>query len=127
MPHARSIDHVQVALPRGGENAARAFYGGVLGLAEIPKPASLAARGGVWFDCGGLQVHLGVEDDFRPAKKAHVAFVVDDLAAIAQALARAGRAVVRDVEQVEGSVRLFTDDPFGNRVELMQRAAAPAG
>lgn len=94
---------------------------------RFPSPASLAARGGVWFDCGGLQVHLGVEDDFRPAKKAHVAFVVDDLAAIAQALARAGRAVVRDVEQVEGSVRLFTDDPFGNRVELMQRAAAPAG
>lgn len=67
------IHHVQVAVPPGSERAARAFYGGVLGLEEIPKPPHLAARGGVWFRCGGLELHLGVEEPFRPAHKAHVA------------------------------------------------------
>ena len=74
------IDHVQLAMPAGGEALARRFYGEVLGLTEIPKPANLAARGGAWFECGPLQLHLGVEADFRPAKRAHPALLVTDLA-----------------------------------------------
>jgi hypothetical protein len=76
MPKVTALDHVQVAMPQGQEAAARVFYGGVLGLPEIAKPESLAARGGVWFQCGHQQLHLGVEEDFRPAKKAHPAFTV---------------------------------------------------
>ena len=121
MPKVIAVDHVQLAMPKGEEQSARAFYAGVLGLEEIRKPANLAARGGVWFRCGGLQVHLGVEESFRPAKKAHPAFVVDDLAGFAKSLSGRGLSVQRDAEQVVGVVRLFTADPFGNRIELVQR------
>lgn len=121
MPKAVAIDHVQLAMPRGEEQSARSFYVGVLGLEEISKPANLAARGGVWFRCGGLQVHLGVEDGFRPAKKAHPAFVVDDLAGFAKLLGEQGLNVQRDGEQLAGVMRLFTEDPFGNRIELVQQ------
>lgn len=120
MPRIVALDHVQVAMPRGQEDAARQFYSGVLGLPEIPKPSTLAVRGGVWFQCGLLQVHLGVESDFRPAKKAHPAFVVDDLAVLAKSLEERGLVVQSDVEQVDGGMRLFTEDPFGNRIELIQ-------
>lgn len=123
MPKVTALDHVQVAMPQGQEAAARAFYGGVLGLPEIAKPESLAARGGVWFQCGHQQLHLGVEEDFRPAKKAHPAFVVDDLDAIAWSLEAQGFRVVADSVQLAGSRRAFTEDPFGNRVELTQRIA----
>ena len=88
MPRALSVDHVQLAMPRGEEQSARDFYVGVLGLMELPKQADRVARGGVWFRCGELQVHLGVEDPFRPAKKAHPAFVVDDLASFVSFLKR---------------------------------------
>lgn len=121
MPKAVAIDHVQLAMPRGEEQSARSFYVGVLGLEEISKPANLAARGGVWFRCGGLQVHLGVEDGFRPAKKAHPAFVVDDLAGFAKLLGEQGLNVQRDGEPLAGVMRLFTEDPFGNRIELVQQ------
>lgn len=123
MPKVTALDHVQVAMRQGQEAAARAFYGGVLGLPEIAKPESLAARGGVWFQCGHQQLHLGVEEDFRPAKKAHPAFVVDDLDAIAWSLEAQGFRVVADSVQLAGSRRAFTEDPFGNRVELTQRIA----
>ncbi len=122
MAKALSLDHLQVAMPRGEEAAARAFYGRVLGLTEIPKPDRLAARGGLWFQCGPQQLHLGVEDDFRPAKKAHPAFVVDDLEALVKELHSSGYRVVLDSLQVEGSRRIFTEDPFGNRVELTQKS-----
>jgi len=122
MAKALALDHLQVAMPRGEEAAARAFYGNVLGLTEIPKPEPLAERGGLWFQCGPQQLHLGVEDDFRPAKKAHPAFVVDDLKALAKELHAAGYHVVLDSVQVEGSRRIFTEDPFGNRVELTQQS-----
>lgn len=121
MAKALAVDHVQLAMPRGEEQSARAFYAGVLGLEEISKPGNLAARGGVWFRCGGLQVHLGVEEGFRPAKKAHPAFVVDDLAGFSKLLLERGLNVQSDAEQVAGVVRLFTEDPFGNRIELVQR------
>jgi predicted enzyme related to lactoylglutathione lyase len=118
MGKAVALDHIQVAMPGGEEAAARAFYGHALGLAEIPKPEPLAARGGLWFQCGAQQLHLGVEDDFRPAKKAHPAFAVDDLDALAKNLEASGYRVVVDLVQLQGGRRIFTEDPFGNRVEL---------
>ena len=114
------LDHVQVAIPVGGEAQARAFYVGVLGLPEIPKPAELAARGGLWLECGGQQLHLGAEADFRPAKKAHPALVVDDLAALDEALTARGIPVTPG-EELPGARRLFVADPFGNRIEVLQR------
>jgi catechol 2,3-dioxygenase-like lactoylglutathione lyase family enzyme len=121
MARALALDHVQIAMPRGQEAQARRFYGDLLGLPEIPKPANLRRRGGAWFACGALQVHLGVEDSFLPAKKAHAAFIVDDLSGIATALKQQGHVVTSDVDQVAGATRLFTEDPFGNRVELIER------
>lgn len=113
------LEHVQLAMPPEGENAARAFYSGVLGIAEIPKPPHLARRGGCWFEDGPLKVHLGVEADFRPARKAHPAFVVTELAALVQAIEAAGHRVIND-EPLEGFHRVYVDDPFGNRIELME-------
>ncbi len=117
--HVTAIDHVQLAMPAGGEDDARRFYSDVLGLVEVPKPAGLAGRGGCWFvglDVG-LAVHLGVEDDFRPARKAHPAFVVADLDAMRQRLTDAGAEIVEDDSM---SVRrCYTADPFGNRIELV--------
>ena len=114
------IDHVQLAMPAGGELLARRFYGELLGLAEIPKPPNLAARGGNWFRCGPLQVHLGVEAEFRPAKKAHPALLVTNLAELVETLRAAGFEVKKDPEPVQGFDRAFTVDPFGNRIELVQ-------
>ena len=113
------IDHVQLAAPPGCEDAARAFYGGLLGLAELPKPPALAARGGCWFRAGDLEVHIGVEEDFRPARKAHPGFVVADLAALRSRLAEHG-IDVRDDDALPGALRFYADDPFGNRLEFRQ-------
>jgi catechol 2,3-dioxygenase-like lactoylglutathione lyase family enzyme len=117
------IDHVQLAIPAGGETLARRFYGELLGLIEIPKPPNLAARGGAWFRCGPLQLHLGVESDFRAAKKAHPALQVSDLAGLLKTLAAAGCEVKYDSEPVQGVERAFTSDPFGNRIELVETHA----
>lgn len=114
------IDHVQLAMPAAGEPQARRFYGEVLGLPEIPKPPNLAARGGAWFRCGPLQLHLGVEADFRPAKRAHPALLVSDLREIIDSLTAAGFEVKYDSERIAGFDRAFTADPFGNRIELLQ-------
>jgi catechol 2,3-dioxygenase-like lactoylglutathione lyase family enzyme len=112
------VDHVQLAIPRGGEDEARDFYTGLLGLTEVPKPAALAARGGCWFAGPGIAIHLGVEEPFTPARKAHVALLVDDLADIEAALQRAGVTIQHD--PAEMSVRRFhAFDPFGNRLELV--------
>jgi catechol 2,3-dioxygenase-like lactoylglutathione lyase family enzyme len=118
--HVYGIDHVQLAMPAGGESLARHFYADIIGLAEIPKPANLAARGGVWFRCGALQLHLGVEGDFRPAKKAHPALLVRSLTELLHALSEAGLEVKYDSEPIEGFDRAFTSDPFGNRIELVE-------
>lgn len=115
----RAIDHVQLTMPEGGEDAARAFYRDALGIPELPKPPHLAARGGCWFERGVLKVHLGVERDFRAARKAHPAFLVDDLAALAATLVAGGYCIVAD-EPLDGYDRLYVDDPFGNRIELLQ-------
>jgi catechol 2,3-dioxygenase-like lactoylglutathione lyase family enzyme len=113
------LDHVQLAMPSGGEDAARRFYGELLGLAEISKPAQLAARGGAWFHCGALQLHLGVDPSFVPATKAHPAFLVENLDQLSAALMRAGYEVKLD--RSISVHRAFTEDPFGNRIELIQR------
>jgi catechol 2,3-dioxygenase-like lactoylglutathione lyase family enzyme len=112
------FDHVQLAVPANAEAEARAFYGELLGLEEIPKPPVLAARGGVWFQCGRLQLHLGVAADFRPAKKAHPALRVDGYADCISRLQGAGYPVREDTA-IAGVSRCFTSDPFGNRIELI--------
>ena len=114
-----AIDHVQLAMPAGGEADARRFYGDLLGLPETPKPPHLAKRGGCWFERGGLKIHLGVETDFRPARKAHPGLVVSDLGALKAALGDGGY-TLRDDEPLEGYARVYVDDPFGNRLELME-------
>jgi len=113
------LDHVQLAIPRGGEETARAFYGGVLGLVEREKPVQLRANGGLWFEGAGLQLHLGVEDDFGPARKAHVAFIVRDLDGLGMNLRAAGSSYDPD-DRVPGRARAYTADPFGNRIELIE-------
>ena len=113
------LDHVQLAMPTGREAEAIAFYDEVLGIPHVAKPAHLAARGGCWFERGDLKVHLGVEQDFRPATKAHPAFLVEDVAALRQRLVDAGVRVVDD-EPLEGYDRAYADDPFGNRLELLR-------
>jgi catechol 2,3-dioxygenase-like lactoylglutathione lyase family enzyme len=114
-----AIDHVQLAMPPGREQAARDFYAGLLGIPETPKPPVLAARGGAWFEQGALRVHLGVEQDFRPAKKAHPGLLVDDLGALVERLRQAGVKLTPD-EALDGPPRYFAEDPFGNRIELVQ-------
>lgn len=113
-----ALDHVQLAMPPGREAEARAFYAGLLGLTERDKPEALRARGGCWFERGAVKVHLGVEEGFAAARKAHPAFLVDDLAALASRFAAAGHPARTDVP-LDGCDRLFVDDPFGNRIELM--------
>ena len=113
------FDHVQLAMPAGGEADAQAFYEGLLGLPRVPKPPHLEVRGGCWFENDAVKVHLGVEDPFRPARKAHPALQVRDLPALVERLLAAGVAV-RDDEPLEGYRRVYVADPFGNRLELLE-------
>jgi rifampin ADP-ribosylating transferase len=117
-----AIDHVQLAMPAGEEARAAAFYEGVLGIPQVPKPPHLAVRGGCWFEQPGLKIHLGVEADFRPARKAHPALLVSGLGELVDRLLVAGVVVVSD-EPLEGYDRVYVDDPFGNRIELMEPLA----
>ena len=114
-----AINHVQLAMPAGAEDAARGFYADLLGIPEVDKLPHLQARGGCWFERGPLKVHLGVEQEFRPAKKAHPAFTVTDLAGLIRDLRNAGFEVVDD-ELLAGYDRRYVEDPFGNRIELME-------
>jgi catechol 2,3-dioxygenase-like lactoylglutathione lyase family enzyme len=114
------IDHVQLAMPPGHEEAARSFYAGLLGMTELPKPPVLAARGGCWFASGTAALHLGVQESFTPARKAHPALLVDDLDALAAALAAAGYDWVPADGEIPGVRRIHSHDPFGNRVEFQQ-------
>jgi catechol 2,3-dioxygenase-like lactoylglutathione lyase family enzyme len=118
IPPLTAIDHVQLAMPVGAEDAARRFYSGFLGMTEIPKPPELAKRGGCWFESGGVQVHLGVEAEFRPAKKAHPAFRCADYDAQVSRLQAAG-VEVTDAADIPGVRRCHVHDPFGNRIELI--------
>ena len=113
------IDHVQLAMPAGQEEVAREFYARTLGIPEVPKPPELAKRGGAWFEDGAVKIHLGVEADFRPARKAHPALLVHDLAALVAALRAKGHEIV-PADGVPGWHRVHVFDPFGNRIELME-------
>jgi catechol 2,3-dioxygenase-like lactoylglutathione lyase family enzyme len=115
----RRLDHVLLAMPAGRESEARNFYQGLLGIPEVTKPSDLAGRGGCWFEDGELKVHLGIEKNFIPAKKAHPAFIVDDLAALTSALTAAGFPISHDAP-LDGYDRIFVHDPFGNRIELIE-------
>jgi hypothetical protein len=116
----QGIDHVQLAMPAGPEAEARAeaFFAGLLRLRRVPKPPELAARGGCWFEDGPVKLHLGVDDQFRPARKAHPALVVADLDALCAELERSGHPT-RRTEDVPGKPQWYVDDPFGNRIELL--------
>ena len=116
-----SIDHVQIAMPAGEEDKARWFYVNILGFTEIPKPAELAKRGGAWFQSENVQLHLGVEQDFRPARKAHPAFVIDDLDTLISKAQSAGFETDTTQPPLDGYKRAHVFDPFGNRIELMER------
>lgn len=115
----KAIDHVQLAMPPGEEEKARRFYAGLLGLAEVPKPAELADRGGAWFESGPARIHLGVEANFRPAKKAHPALACQNYNGLIASLRTAGVEVV-EAETLAGSSRCHVFDPFGNRIELLE-------
>lgn len=119
------IDHVQVTMPIGSEEQARAFYGKALGMREIAKPEALAGRGGVWFASGGQALHIGVEDDFTPPRKAHPAFLVADLEVMRKLVLAAGTPITEDVP-LPGFTRFETRDPFGNRLEFLQRVSPSA-
>ena len=116
-----SIDHVQIAMPVGEEDKARAFYINLLGFVEIPKPAELAKRGGAWFESGSVQLHLGVETDFKAARKAHPAFIVSDLDSLIAAIQNAGYETDTSQPPLDGYKRAHVFDPFGNRIELMEK------
>jgi len=115
----RGIDHVQLAMPAGREDDAIEFYDGLLAIPQVPKPAHLAERGGCWFERGELKIHLGVDAEFRPARKAHPALLVDDLSALKARLSAAG-VTLNDDEPLDGYDRAYVDDPFGNRIELLE-------
>jgi len=113
------VDHIQLAMPAGREAEARAFYSVLLGVPEIPKPPDLAKRGGAWFESAHVKIHLGIDAEFRPARKAHPGLLVDGLAALARRLRDAGYEVIDD--PMNGRARIYVHDPFGNRLELLER------
>lgn len=118
-----AIDHVQLAMPPGEEESARRFYRDVMGFVEIPKPDSLAGRGGTWFQQGAVTLHLGVEANFHPARKAHPAFLVEGLDELVVRVRESGCEVDESQPPLEGYRRAHIFDPFGNRIELMEREA----
>ena len=115
-----ALEHIQLAMPAGQEDVARLFYAGLLELPEVAKPSHLAKRGGAWFESGPVKIHLGVEADFRPAKKAHPGLLVRNLRGLVLKLRDAGVVIV-DAEELPGFDHVYIADPFGNRIELMER------
>ena len=123
--HITGLDHVQLAAPKGSEATARRFFVDLLGLTEIPKPAALAVRGGLWLRCGSQELHIGIEEDFRAARKAHPALRVADqvaLATLRDRLSHAGVPIREDSDSIPGVARFFAEDPFGNRIEFLTSA-----
>ncbi|MGW3148943.1 glyoxalase [Streptomyces sp. NPDC001177] len=117
-----AVDHVQLAAPPGSEDLLRAYYVDVLGMTELPKPPVLAARGGCWFEAGSVQLHLGIEQDFRPARKAHPGLRVTDIEAYAARLAAGAAPVIWD-DNLPGHRRFYSEDPVGNRLEFLEPGA----
>ncbi|MFF4574774.1 VOC family protein [Streptomyces sp. NPDC001410] len=120
-----AVDHVQLAAPPGSEDDLRAYYADVLGMTEIPKPPALAARGGCWFQAEAAQLHLGIEEDFRPARKAHPGLRVTDIEAYAARLVERGAPVTWD-DKLPGCRRFYSEDPVGNRLEFLEPVATDA-
>jgi catechol 2,3-dioxygenase-like lactoylglutathione lyase family enzyme len=118
------LHHLQIAMPEGGEEMARHFYRDLLGIPEVEKPENLRKRGGCWFECGNLRIHLGIEKDFRSARKAHPAFLVEDLAELVTQL-RAANVMIAEEEPLEGFQRVYVADPFGNRIEMLEKSEGP--
>ena len=117
--YIEGIDHIQLAMPAGQEETARVFYSGILEIPEVPKPPELAKRGGVWFESDQVKVHLGIDPEFHPARKAHPAFLIRDLSALVCKLRESGIQVI-EAEPLEGYNHVYIADPFGNRLELME-------
>ena len=115
----KSIDHIQLAAPKGSEEQARTFFGEVLGFQEVEKPENLQKRGGVWFTFGNYQVHIGIEEPFSPAKKAHPAFLIENLESLKAHLTKSEVDFVVD-EDLPGANRIYLNDPFGNRIEILE-------
>ncbi|WP_433749959.1 glyoxalase [Falsibacillus pallidus] len=113
------IDHIQIAGPKGCEEDARLFYEGLLGMDEIPKPENLRARGGCWFQCGYQEIHIGVQEDFLPAKKAHPGILVKGLLELRKRLEDEG-VVIKEDAPIEGRIRFSVNDPFGNKIEFLE-------
>ncbi|WP_053219481.1 VOC family protein [Virgibacillus senegalensis] len=116
----QGIDHVQLAAPEGTEQEAREFFSSLLGMKEMEKPETLKKNGGVWFQCGNQQLHIGIDHSFKPARKAHPAFYVEDLDGLKASLAR-NQVTVKDDDRLPGYKRFYLEDPFGNRLEFLER------
>lgn len=117
--HFQGIDHIQLAAPKGCEDQARHFFGDILGLKEIPKPENLRARGGCWFHCGNQEIHIGVEEDFKPAKKAHPGLIVSDIENLKMTL-KQYQIEWKEEPPIDGRNRIHVTDPFGNRMEFLE-------
>jgi catechol 2,3-dioxygenase-like lactoylglutathione lyase family enzyme len=115
----KAIDHVQLAAPKGSEEQARRFFGELLGFEEIEKPAELKKRGGAWFKYGLCQIHVGIEEPFVPARKAHPAFEIENIEGLKQHLSASGIDFIED-DKLPGANRIYVNDPFGNRIELLE-------
>jgi len=119
MYRLKVIDHIQLAAPKGCEDQARSFFIGILGFEEMEKPAELKKRGGVWFRNGNIQIHIGVEEPFAPARKAHPAIEVENIERLKKLLTESGIEVIED-DNLPGANRFYTADPFGNRIEFLE-------
>lgn len=115
----KAIDHIQLAAPKGSEEIARKFFVDILGFDEVEKPVQLKKRGGVWFAFGHYQIHIGIEEPFHPAKKAHPGFEVENIEALAEHLTKNGINILRD-DNLPGAKRFYVSDPFGNRLEILE-------
>ncbi|WP_285765993.1 VOC family protein [Peribacillus sp. SI8-4] len=115
----KSIDHFQLASPKGSEDISRKFYHGILKLQEVEKPESMIANGGVWFEAGSVHIHIGTEEPFIPAKKAHPALEIENLPALKQHLLQNDIGFIED-ERLPGANRIYVADPFGNRIEILE-------
>ena len=115
----KAIDHIQLAAPKGSEETARKFFKNILGFDEVEKPEELKKRGGVWFEFGNYQIHIGIEEPFYPAKKAHPAFEIENIEELKKHLVSNGIDVIED-DKLPGAKRFYISDPFGNRMELLE-------
>ncbi|TMU87670.1 glyoxalase [Bacillus sp. BHET2] len=115
----KNIDHIQIAAPKGCEQEAKKFYGDIIGLKEIPKPSNLQGRGGCWFQYGKQEIHIGVQDDFVPATKAHPGLLVSNLSSLMRTMKEKGIEIKEDTP-IKGRARFFVSDPFGNRIEFLE-------